>query len=839
MAKSTARVSSSKGKKKDTMSNTDSFIDANPWLHKEFHLAKQVQSKEYLQADDLYSDMLRLAALFTGVMQVANSWKLAQYHDRTRCALPKHPAIIQIMAPKRDDKKRKPPCSPYSTRQVNMKLRSGCIPYKMLDQEASSRIRPLDTPLKRKNCISKRCVFIDDKAQVDENSNNIEDDTNFIETNVHVEDLHYNNEDDSDDSGQEEGDGGEEKKHSRHLGKQVSLGLMKDVQSQFYVKKQTLPPLVPLCRLVVHEAVRFARDGNEWLISSFDSFAYLETMGHFLVSVEDSRGDVMHVTATDLENWGPLWRQRNDEFERKLGKEWQELKNKKFLVWDGNQRLKTWWKRIKDKYVDNIEYHVSVRCQFLEVTKAKEAKLLLALDTSNAISRTHVTPNIAHEVYVFQKFGLTNKESILDQLTPDMREWAKVEMTVETRYYHGASPRYNTPCGLISQLVWKDEFNAFMSKEIAKVDALGLNDLERKKRLDKATKVEEQRLKDRGYKYLSIANPLNGDEFCKLLFGIKWDDPACMQAFTHLMDTVRSSDTSEKMPKLMFSAKRVIYRWIVQCVEEQVLDAKPMFTTEWINVGDENTMYSPSLVERRLTSWEANFCPRWLDYLVIVIPKQEIELRERFKKENNEYVEGVLEESVSQVSHEGTLVTIESGSQATPLANSALDKDKGPTEPPGTSTVPSTSSMPATTPSREPSTSSLPMASPSTTPSSMVVPTSSLMHTTSFVAESSLGRNNALDKDKGPTEPPGTSTVPSTSSMPTTTPSRAPSTSSLPVDSPSTTPSSMAVPTSSLMHTTSFVAESSLGREVWERMTITRSSGLQYQPVIDVLLVDV
>ncbi|MCO5590403.1 hypothetical protein L7F22_044373 [Adiantum nelumboides] len=383
-----------------------------------------------------------------------------------------------------------------------------------------------------------------------------------LETNVHVEYLHYNNEDDIDDSGQEEGDGGEEKKPSRHLGKQVSLGLMKDVLSQFYVKKRTLPPSIPLCSLVVHEAVRFARDDNEWLISSFDSFAYLETMGHFLVLVGDSQGDVMHVTSTDLENWGPLWRQRNDDYERKLGKEWQELKSKKFLVRNGNHRLKTWWKRIKDKYVDNIEYHVSVRCQFLEVTKAKEAELLLALDTSNAAL---VTPNIAHEVYMFQKFGLANKESILNRLTLDMREWAKVEMTVETTYY--------------SWCFTVDEFNAFMSKEITKVDALGLNDLEKKKPLDKATKVKEERLKDRGYKYLLIANPLKDDEFFSLLFGIKWDDPG-------------------------------------------------------------------------------------------------------FKKESNEYVEGVLKESVPQVSHKGTLVTIESGSQATPLENNALAKSKGPTKPP-------------------------------------------------------------------------------------------------------------------------------------------------------------
>ena len=169
----------------------------------------------------------------------------------------------------------------------------------------------------------------------------------IAETNMHVED----NEGNSGGSDQEGDIGGEKKKHSKHLGKQISLGLMKDVLSQFYVKKRTLPSLVPLCRLVAHETVRFARDDTEWLISSFDNASYVETMGHFLVSVRDSRGDTMPVTAADLEDWGPLWRARNDEFEKALGKEWQELKGMKFLVYDGNHRLKTWWKRIKDSKI--------------------------------------------------------------------------------------------------------------------------------------------------------------------------------------------------------------------------------------------------------------------------------------------------------------------------------------------------------------------------------------------------------------------------------------------------------------------------------------------------------
>ena len=68
-----------------------------------------------------------------------------------------------------------------------------------------------------------------------------------------------------------------------------------------------------------------------------------------------------------------------------------------------------------------------------------------------------------------------------------------------------------------------------MSKEIANLDALGVNEVKKKKQIDKAIKVEKEQLKDRGYKYLSIANPLNGDEFFKLLFGIKWDDPGMLK----------------------------------------------------------------------------------------------------------------------------------------------------------------------------------------------------------------------------------------------------------------------------------------------------------------------
>lgn len=71
---------------------------------------------------------------------------------------------------------------------------------------------------------------------------------------------------------------------------------MKDVLGQFYVKRKSPPPLVPLCRLVPHEAVRFASDTASWLVSIFDTATYVETMGVFLVSLVGPSGSTYNAS---------------------------------------------------------------------------------------------------------------------------------------------------------------------------------------------------------------------------------------------------------------------------------------------------------------------------------------------------------------------------------------------------------------------------------------------------------------------------------------------------------------------------------------------------------------
>ncbi|KAI5055043.1 hypothetical protein GOP47_0030188, partial [Adiantum capillus-veneris] len=472
------------------------------------------------------------------------------------------------MGPKKTAKRRLQSSSPNSSRYVSMKLRSGSLPKVTFEQEASSRVMSLATPLTKRGRLQKRCIYVDDEAEVEEDSNNLNDVTEATGTNVEEQgEIPHEKDDSQEESSDSENEDNQRAKHKRQFGKKVPLGLMKDVLGQFYVKRRSVPPLVPLCRLVPHEAVRFASDSASWLVSTFDTAAYVETMGVFLVSLAGPSGSTMPVTTQNLEEWGPIWTQKHLDFERSLNKEWQDLKGRKFLVWDGNHRLKTWMKRIKDLYADSPEYHSCVRCQFIEVDKAKEGELLLALDTTNAISRAH--------------------------------------------------------------LVWKDEFNTFISNETAKIKGKGLPEHETKKKIDAAirdklycltsSKIPSDRKK------LEVEGPQLPSDFED--FYKSSLKSHIIEAFASLLNVVKSSDDQQKMPELDFSARRLLFRWFMYCKEEKILGSIPSVAKEWVDLKDENTMYSPTIQDRGITDWEASMCPWWIDYPIGVIPKQEKELR--------------------------------------------------------------------------------------------------------------------------------------------------------------------------------------------------------------------
>ena len=63
-------------------------------------------------------------------------------------------------------KSKKRPRSSLSTRQASMKLRSGPMSRRAIEQEASSRINPqVATPTQKKGHPRKQCIFVDVEAK--------------------------------------------------------------------------------------------------------------------------------------------------------------------------------------------------------------------------------------------------------------------------------------------------------------------------------------------------------------------------------------------------------------------------------------------------------------------------------------------------------------------------------------------------------------------------------------------------------------------------------------------------------------------------------------------------
>ena len=55
------------------------------------------------------------------------------------------------------------------------------------------------------------------------------------------------------------------------------------------------------------------------------------------------------------------------------------------------------------------------------------------------ITRAHVVPNLGHKIFMFQKFGIANKNSILERLSSEKRKWALAKSAYEHHHFSGSS----------------------------------------------------------------------------------------------------------------------------------------------------------------------------------------------------------------------------------------------------------------------------------------------------------------------------------------------------------------------------------------------------------------
>ncbi|MCO5585843.1 hypothetical protein L7F22_039776 [Adiantum nelumboides] len=192
--------------------------------------------------------------------------------------------------------------------------------------------------------------------------------------------------------------------------------------------------------------------------------------------------------------------------------------------------------------------------------------------------------------------------------------------------------------------------------------------------MDEAMKREEEKMRDSGYKYLSI--PAHGEEFFSMLFKKDWNDKSMvgitrdkiyslctakitaerrkellhMMALTKLKDSKGGHFTDYK--KLRAYMRQEAYwqgmyeeailhieklevegpklpGWLLDCTRLKTIDSMPVDTEKWLDKEDEHSMFSPLILEKGITTWECSHCLWWLKYPLGIVPKCQQDLQAR------------------------------------------------------------------------------------------------------------------------------------------------------------------------------------------------------------------
>ncbi|MCO5600745.1 hypothetical protein L7F22_054860 [Adiantum nelumboides] len=251
------------------------------------------------------------------------------------------------------------------------------------------------------------------------------------------------------------------------------------------------------------------------------------------------------------------------------------------------------------------------------------------------------------------------------------------------------TPWYSTPCILISQLVWKSKLEHFLSEENSKLreffsmlfkkdwsdkSMIGITKdklyslcsakitVERRKELlhtmilTKAKDPKATHLAD--YKkfrfYMRQEAYLQGmfEEATLIIAKLQVEGlelPATFdgffktsrkvhvtQAYNTVLGTMKSASDCATLPEVLQASKRLVYRWLHECMQLKAISFIPIDTHEWVDKNDENTMFSATIVEKGITPWKCSHCPWWLEYPLGVVPKSEKAIHDSFLNKHHE-----------------------------------------------------------------------------------------------------------------------------------------------------------------------------------------------------------
>ncbi|MCO5577855.1 hypothetical protein L7F22_031690 [Adiantum nelumboides] len=105
------------------------------------------------------------------------------------------------------------------------------------------------------------------------------------------------------------------------------------------------------------------------------------------------------------------------------------------------------------------------------------------------------------------------------------------------------------------------------------------------------------------------------------------------QAFSH-MGVMKSATDCATLPEVLQPSKQLVYRWILECLQVKTMDVMPVEIKEWLDSKDENTMFSNSILEKRVIVWEFSDCLWWLEDPLGVVHTSEQWIHARFHQEN-------------------------------------------------------------------------------------------------------------------------------------------------------------------------------------------------------------
>lgn len=141
---------------------------------------------------------------------------------------------------------------------------------------------------------------------------------------------------------------------------------------------------VPLCRMLAMPMVRPTLHSDLSKLEQEFVHGYREGASVFYLSTTDEEGKSREISENDKAKWGPIWNQKNDEFNDFLLSipELAPLTNMMFFICDGNHRYQAWWNHIERLHKTDESWHYSVDSILLD-TKGRIGLVMQVMHNIN------------------------------------------------------------------------------------------------------------------------------------------------------------------------------------------------------------------------------------------------------------------------------------------------------------------------------------------------------------------------------------------------------------------------------------------------------------------------